>query len=848
MKKFFSLLALMLLCSVGAWAEGIPTDGKVYTIKAHFTSNHNDLYLSNNGSTNLQFPTAVTANQSYWVARIQASGRPWKFQSGYGDGRYLDGNATGALSETGRAMTISAVNTNYFHFQADINAGVRYLGTWNNTHDPGFGTWGGCYGSKDTDNTWTTNYTIEEVPNVEVYTVNTNAYITVNIDGYTGLTKVRNGGLVIVPSGTTLNESNINADGATTFAIDADAHTITAQFESTTVTYKFTNILDEQVSVDAAAVIGKSAEDYIPTGFFYNATGVSEADKVVSNGNKTFTVTGSWNLPFVLGNVYYLRDRLQSNGTPQYYSKSNGTNAPSREASSSFDKSFLWSFEAVAGTLDQFYLKNLLSGYINTNGNSASTFNANSGTAMRIYEYVGTNHTTGADFGFVMPDGSNEVYGDHQGSKLGYWSGNTYADKMKNEGSAFQVQAVDFASLLTAVPYGDTFLTSGESGKYYDAAKKAAAVSAPTVANAEAVIASAQDYNIAPKALDPSKYYRLANYDTSRSHNNWVGTTNEAGTDGNVLRASERKVKSNVADGGVAALWQFEESDGAYYIKNMNSGTCIFNSTENDAHVEMPIDKSDAGTFIIDNVSGKWWRIKTKTANEWLHQSNLSDNKLLLWSGTPSLTGSQASLWSLEEVETLPFTFNAATYYATFCSPVNLEIPSGVYAYIATSVHGYEDFGDSNDYLFVEQLTGYIPANTGVLLIGTPGATVNFPIAAANAVLPNVEANKFVGTTIPRQGFAEDSHYGLRLYEGKAVLAKNGTVANVPANKAILPVEATPASSNVLGFRFGDDVLTSIKSATTTNNIEFYDLNGKRVMNPTTGIYVTRDGRKVFVK
>lgn len=873
MKKLLFLLTAILMGGVSSWAEVTPQDKHVYTIKGAFTGpTYRPIYYDTtakrfksangeNGATPQKFVFFSSTHSNtenlatFKVGVVEGDG--YIHYDPNGNDKVVKSNAADIAFPTSSTTLVSRTwegggvcpgyngmigisGTNEFRsYVVQNNTNINY-----NTRGSGK-TQVNASNTLGATNTWQPNFLIEEVAGYDVYDVVLSNAVSGTTISYTGTseclttTPQSDGGYVVLATGASKTAADFNNTPATV-TVNEESKTITFAFPvSVDVTYKFTNILGEEVNVVGHGYLNQNAESFIPTVPFYNATGVSEGNKTITESNKNFTVSGAWNLPFVVGNVYYLRDRLQSNGTPAYYSKSNKMTISSKETSSSFDKSYLWYFEAVSGTVDQFYLKNLLSGYVTTNANSASMF-GNSGTPMRIYEFTGANHKNGADFGFVMPDGSNEVYGDHKNGGLGYWTGGTYADKMKDAGSAFQVASIDFTSLYTSAPSSSLggFLTDGASGKYYDAEKMTAAQSAPTVANVEAVFASAQEYTITAKALDPTKYYRIANYDTSRSHNKWVGTTNEADTDGNVLASSERKVKSNVADGGVAALWQFEEGEEAYYLKNMNSGTYIFNGTTNNAHVDMPIDKTNAGAFTLTNVGGKWWSIKTKSASEWLHQSNHEDNKLLLWNTQPSLTDCQASLWSIEEVVNIPVTVSSVGY-TTINFPVAVTIPAEVTAYKVTAEEG--------QYMTLTEVEGSVVAGTALIIEKAEGGIVNFEIATSGAT---IEGNLLNGTTIRRTDFAAESFYALAADEtatnGVSFQLNGEGVTAIPANKAYLPV--TNQTTQALYFNFNGEQTTGVESTTLLPSAEaLYNLQGQPVSQPTRGIYVKANGQKVFI-
>ena len=87
--------------------------------------------------------------------------------------------------------------------------------------------------------------------------------------------------------------------------------------------------------------------------------------------------------------------------------------------------------------------------------------------------------------------------------------------------------------------------------------------------------------------------------------------------------------------------------------------------------------------------------------------------------------------------------------------------------------------------------------------------------------------------------------------------AKNGTTAFykanftvIAANKAYLPVANVQNAQGVMmAFSFGDEVtgIDSVNAAAPAAK-KYYDLQGRRVLYPAKGIFVTEDGQKVLFK
>ena len=258
----------------------IPTAGRVYTIKANFPDQYTDLYLAHNGSEKLQFNTTATDVTNYWVARASGEERPWKFQSGYGDGNYLDGNSNNAISTTGAAYNVGS-SAYGFHMQTNLTgisyAGLRYIGTWESGTKSGYGKYNGAYGNNDNYGQWTTHYEIEPVPNVTVYDVvceTTDGGVAPKFSNYAGVATVKDGGIVIVPNGTTLDATNFPA-------AEISGYTGSVTFNGTTIT----------VTYEASAT-PDGFHIYESNGTYSNTNNQSEyKDKWLSKGtNPQFTI------------------------------------------------------------------------------------------------------------------------------------------------------------------------------------------------------------------------------------------------------------------------------------------------------------------------------------------------------------------------------------------------------------------------------------------------------------------------------------------------------------------------------------------------------------------------------
>jgi len=172
--------------------------------------------------------------------------------------------------------------------------------------------------------------------------------------------------------------------------------------------------------------------------------------------------------------------------------------------------------------------------------------------------------------------------------------------------------------------------------------------------------------------------------------------------------------------------------------------------------------------------------------------------------------------------------------YSTYVTTQALDFTSvsGLKAYVVTS-------GDQK--VTLEEVAAAVPSGTPLVLVGTAGAYSVPTVASADA--PAV--NKLKGSAIV--AYTVDA-------EGDAYILNNGefhpaSAGEIPAGKAyLLKADVTiPAGARSLEIIIDGNV-TGIKNIKvgTENNI-YYDLQGRRVLNPTKGLYIV-NGKKVIMK
>ena len=180
--------------------------------------------------------------------------------------------------------------------------------------------------------------------------------------------------------------------------------------------------------------------------------------------------------------------------------------------------------------------------------------------------------------------------------------------------------------------------------------------------------------------------------------------------------------------------------------------------------------------------------------------------------------------------------------FATLYLAYPVVIPADVKAYTVTGVGA--------GYVTLTQVTGVLPANTGVIVEAGKGS-YDFVYSAdeATAVTDNKLLGSAVNTYVNGDAYVLGNVNGIGLY--KAVLNKDADGAEGTthflnnANKAYLPASVASGAASY-SFRFGEGT-TGVENVVVENEVKvIYDLTGSRVETITEpGIYIVNGVKKL---
>ena len=239
-----------------------------------------------------------------------------------------------------------------------------------------------------------------------------------------------------------------------------------------------------------------------------------------------------------------------------------------------------------------------------------------------------------------------------------------------------------------------------------------------------------------------------------------------------------------------------------------------------------------------------------------------------------------AAMWILEEVNNTNY-FGVkpsanmrgrdGKYYTTLYVDFPFKIVGDVKAYTIEGV----DAKNAQGYYFAKvkelaQQGDVVPAQTAVVLECNSTNPADNQLLPTGDEKPKTSNNRLCGTFFGgsingltvKDGAGNDynvTHDNIRAFNINTADSRNpigfykvkNNVTNIPGNKAFLVLTSTEAQAKSFVLEFEDGGTTGIEtienSKNSTDDGVYYDLQGRRVENPTRGIYIV-NGKKVVIK
>ena len=338
--------------------------------------------------------------------------------------------------------------------------------------------------------------------------------------------------------------------------------------------------------------------------------------------------------------------------------------------------------------------------------------------------------------------------------------------------------------------------------------------------------------------LDVNKYYRLVCVSPKQ---NATYTTLARGTN-NVVTAPFSK-------GNVDQIWKFEETNGGYYLKNMN-GNGYLNHVEAGTSLSNRANLSETATAKFEIKDGsissqKALHVVGAAGTSCLFAENNSNEAYAVggwFQGSDYSNGAWA--WKFVEADDIEVALKTveSKSYATAYLPFGVSEVSGAEAYVGT-------LNETKDQLNMTQVNA-VPANKGIVLVGT-GNKATLTIGNLNEN-PTI-ANDLTGTLV-NKAIAEGEQTNYLVFgKNKANTTEVGffkpstSVTSIPANKAYLDASTFSAGAIVMNFGGNTTGVNTVVLGENGVNAPVFDLSGRCVVAPVKGGVYIQNGKK-FVK
>ncbi len=333
----------------------------------------------------------------------------------------------------------------------------------------------------------------------------------------------------------------------------------------------------------------------------------------------------------------------------------------------------------------------------------------------------------------------------------------------------------------------------------------------------------------------PNAYYRIKNYErpVAGNLNNYM-TLRPSGEQLFCQNTQVLGVSNSADNGENLRLFQFNSVEGLSYDR-ARIRVCSVDKG-------LQIGDKDFVITFLDNDEAWAFQLVRKAEDSRLFKLQYNgQNKRLTTNGVYGGQGiainvndETAMLWYIEKVESFegPTLTNGSV---AMILPCPVEIPSDCSAYYVSSIEGSS--------IKIKKIEDVIPAYTSFILQGPIGSTPTFKIVE-EATTP-IADNILTGTNYYKSN-SDELLMLTKDEKGKDVFERRSDVTELSANTAY--ILASDLDSNITTFTVeeaeqsgADDIITNSDSS----DVKYYDINGRRVINPVNGtIVIDSNGNK----
>lgn len=313
-------------------------------------------------------------------------------------------------------------------------------------------------------------------------------------------------------------------------------------------------------------------------------------------------------------------------------------------------------------------------------------------------------------------------------------------------------------------------------------------------------------------------------------------------------------------EAGASCLWRLipvSGSNNQYYLRSQNANASDLHNGD-----DYPIKMTERGSALYLVQSGSYYGLGTSSSTSdkvFLHavaygMSNSDGNgKYVDTSNGDYVTtwnlSENASQWTFEAVDEIGITIGTSGY-----ASVNYDFP----VKFPAGVKVYKKAQETATYIRLEEIPAgdddcvSLPTGNAAFVAGTEGASITLSILSDEP--DNIDTG--VNGTYLATKFEEDDAaniYGIAKVNDVVAFYKMRGGSTIKQNKGY--IRSTSSKAPRMELTFGEGETTGIESMLEDNSRResidtsvLYDLNGRRVLYPSRGIYVTAGGQRIFLK
>ena len=314
-------------------------------------------------------------------------------------------------------------------------------------------------------------------------------------------------------------------------------------------------------------------------------------------------------------------------------------------------------------------------------------------------------------------------------------------------------------------------------------------------------------------------------------------------------------------------LWRLEPgtTDGTYYLcsqglqaGSIGTGDEVVIKMLKSGQLYKLWDQTISGTTYYGFSNSTTLNISTKeflhaidfgkTESDLKYPASQKGDYVVSWNFSSSKTGSH---WTFEAVDEIDITIGASGY-----ASVNYDFP----VKFPAGVRVYKKAEEAATYIRLKEIPAgpddrvSLPTGNAAFVAGTEDENMRLEILLDEPAA--IEGGTGVSGTYLATKFDAISAaniYGIANVEGVVAFYKMRANTTIKQNKGY--IESATSNAPRMELTFGEGETTGIESVFEDNSRResidtsvLYDLNGRRVLYPSRGIYVTASGQRIFLK